>query len=677
MLCVLMAISTTSCVGTIEDTTEEKGDDGKLNIGKLEFSGITSAKAIAHNKVELTFPPAGNATGNITYLIKYDGLATPITAIEKSLFRNFNGEYTYTVTNLEPYTTYNFNVTAIDEVSGAEGNNVVTIQATTFLHPTADFGGIGLVSNVQGLAGLNSLKVEWVKAALYTDFTTPEDRDVVNYEVKILDGDLTPNMMNSPGLSNLQRKTILVDKTQREVTIGGLKQGHKYYVQVRAINYGYVRYSTEDPSFRHEENTKYIAASTLSPGAEDLSFDEDSFFVKSINSEGGLSSLSTSWIGAAGAFDHYRLIYTKSTNNADTEEAYPLEAQLYQQNGHIGGDDCLSNVTASSGFDSRCACENKDTHDNASATPGTDGEADLFCLYIEYDVENKIVADLEAYREYEMILQVCADVNCIEYSRSKVNRGTKTNPGIATYTFESSMRGPGSTNHLDKIYIDFEDQPDFTSGVIDGFQIKVTNSAGEEIILGNPDFPVNESITSQPPIRMLPYDPRTDQYITLSGYDIYDAQAYTFEISPYKNTGDAIEVDSAVKKIYTDIVFEALPPGNYTDDDKFQGPTSCSDIGSNTGNYRITWNPVAEGIGVFSHYQIWIEEKADPTDLSISGSAFTFPTIPLVDKSVTEYTVEGLDPTKDYVATVRTYFSLGGNQVILSPESDADVIGCN
>lgn len=673
---LLLAVSIASCVGTIEDTEEEKGDDGKLSIGSLEFPGITSARAIAHHKVELTFPPAGGATGDITYLIKYDGLATPITAIEKSLFRNFNGEYTYTVSGLEPFTTYNFNVTAIDEETGAEGNNIVTIQATTFLHPTADFGGVGLVSNVQGLAGLNSLKVEWVKAVLYTDFTTPEDRDVINYEIKVLDGDLTPNMINASGLNNQQLRTILVDKTQREVVIGGLKQGHKYYIQVRAINYGYVRYSTEDPTFRHEENTKYFTASTLAPGAEDLQFDEDSFSVKSINSEGGLSSLSATWTGAAGAFDHYRLIYTKSTSNEDTDEAYPIDGALYQSDGHIGGTDCTNNVTSASGYDSRCACTNIDHHNNDTATEGGDGDADLFCMYLDFDEENKIIPDLAAYKKYNLMLQVCADVNCIQYTRSKVVTDVETNPGIATYTFENAMRGPASINNLDHIHIDFDDSPDFTTGVVDGFQVTVTDSSGLSIVLGNPEVPVDETISDQPPIRMLPYDPKNDDYITLTGYDIYQSQAYSFEIAPFKNTGSAIEVDPAVKKIYTDLVFEPEAPGNYDKNIVFEGPTSCNDIGSNTGSKRITWNHPPANSGVYSHYQIWVEEKADITDLSISSSAVTFPTIPLVDKSISEYTIEGLDPAKDYAVTVRTYFNIGGNQVVLSPEQDAEVIRC-
>ena len=294
----------------------------------------------------------------------------------------------------------------------------------------------------------------------------------------------------------------------------------------------------------------------------------------------------------------------------------------------------------------------------------------------DFDEENKIIPDLSAYSKYNLILLVCADVNCIQYTRSKVISDVETNPGIATYTFKSKMRGPSSVNKLDQIYIDFDDNPDFTTGVVDGFQVTVTDSAGYTIVLGNPDVPVDESISDQPPIRMLPYDPKNDDYITLTGYDLYQAQAYTFEIAPYKNTGSSIEVDPAIKKLYTDLVFEALPPGNYDNLNEFEGPTSCNDIGSNTGSYRITWNHPPADSGVYSHYQIWIEEKADITDLSISGSAITFPTIPLVDKSVSEYTIEGLDPTKEYVVTVRTYFNTGTNQVALSPEQDAEVIRC-
>lgn len=673
---IVSLIGMVSCVGTIEDTEEDKGDDGQLSIGRLDFPGITSARPIGHSKVEITFPPAGNASGDITYLIKYDGLANPITAIEKSLFRNFNGEYIYTVDGLDPFTTYNFNVTAIDELTGAEGNNILTEQTTTFLHPTANFGGVGLISNVQGLAGLNSLKIEWVKATLYTDFGTPDDRDVVNYEVTVLDGDLTPNVMNDSSISNQERRVILVDKSQREVVVGGLKQGHKYYVQVRALNYGFIQNSTADPTYRHEENTKYRAFSTLTPGKDDITFNEDSFIVKTIDSEGGLTSLSSSWVGAAGAFDHYRLIYTKNTDNADTEEAYPLYSQLYLANGHIGGDNCTTNVLATDSADSRCDCENKDTHNNDSATGGTDGDDDLFCLKLEYDVENKIIADLESFRKYDIILQVCADPNCIEYTRSKVVAGSYTNPKLAPYKFENAILGPSSPNNLDYLFIPFDELPDFTSGILSGYQITVRNLAGNEVILGNPEIPVNEAIESQPPIRMLPFDPKTDDYITLTGYDIYSSPSYTFTISPYIDNGDSIIVESAIKKTFNDVKIDPLAPGDYNETTTFEGPTSCADIGSNTGNVRITWNPIADNSGIYTHFQIFIEEKASPTDLNITGSAFTFPTIPLIDKSQTEYTIEGLDPAKNYVATVRTYFNTGST-VILSPAADAEVILCN
>lgn len=667
----------TSCVGTIEDTETQKGSSDSLQIGKLNFPGITSAKAIAHNKVEITFPPAGNSQGDVTYLIKYDGLAEPITAIEQSLFRSFTGEYKYTVTNLNPFTTYNFNVTCVDDLNGAEGNNTVTVDATTFLQPTSDFGGVGLVSNVQGLAGLNSLKIEWVKAPLLTDFGTPDPRDVANYQVTILDGDLTPDRMNDDTLSTQQRRVILVDSGDREVTVGGLKQAHTYHVQVRAINHAHVNNFASDPNFKHEENTKYISKSTLSPGVGDIDFNENSFNAQTLNSEGGLSSFSTTWAGASGAFNHYRLVYSKSTSNAGVEEAWDIAGNLYfSQNGHVGGTTCTANVTDTDPFDSRCACTNYDTHNNDSSSGGTDGEDDLFCIQLDFDEESKLVANLSSYTKYNIILQVCADVNCINYTRSRLIENIETDPNIATYSFKNVMRGPASINKLDQIFIDLDSLPDFNSGVLDGFQVSVTDSNGNEVVLGNPSLPVDESIASQPPIRMEPFDAKNDSYIILTGYDLLNGPEYTFEVTPFKNTGSSIELENNIKKTYANISFTPSPPGLYDNVNNFDGPTSCADINNNSGNLRVTWDPPATNSGIFSHYQIYVEEKADPTDLSITGAAITYPTLPLIDGTKTAYTIEGLDGTKDYVVTVRTYYFYDGTTV-LSPAEDAEIILCN
>lgn len=682
---VLFSLS--SCVGTIEDTEAQKGSAGTLTIGSLTFPGITSATAISHNKVEITFPPAGNSKGDVTYLIKYDGLAEPITAIEKSLFREFTGEYKYTVTGLTPFTTYNFNVTAIDDESGAEGNNTEIAEATTFLQPTSDFGGVGLVSNVQGLAGLNSLKVEWVKAPLLTDFGTPDPRDVANYQVIILDGDLTPDQINVNTLTTQQRRVVLVNSSDREVIIGGLKQGHTYHVQVRAINHGHLNNYASDPNFKHEENTKYISQSTLSPGVGDISFNEESFNGQTINSEGGLSSVSTTWTAASGAFNHYRLIYTKNTNNGDTTESYNLASNFYFSNGHIGGTNCTNDKltqAAKNTFDSDCACENKDTHDNNTGTAGVDGEDDLFCITLDFDAESKVVANLDSYSKYDMILLVCADTNCVDYTRSTVITDIETDPNIATFSLENNMRGPSSANNQDYLFIDLEALPDLTSGVIDGFQV-IVKSSGSEIVLGNPEFPVDESIENQPPIRMLPYDPKNDLYITLTGYDIQSSPQYTFEVTPYKFDGTSAKLENNITKTYSEVSFDPLPPGIYDDDvTTFEGPSTCSDIGSSTGNYRITWNAPAANGGLYSHYQIYIEDKGLKTDygtsadvpLILGGSPVTFPTLPLVNGDFTSYTIEGLDPTHYYVVTVRTFYD-SGSLIIRSPSEDAEVVLCN
>lgn len=659
----------TSCVGTIEDTKTQKGNSGSLEIGKLDFPGITSAKAIAHNKVEITFPPAGNSAGEVTYLIKYDGLAEPITAIEQSLFREFTGEYKYTVTNLNPFTTYNFNVTCVDDLNGAEGNNTITVDATTFIQPTSDFGGIGIVSNVQGLAGLNSLKVEWVKAPLLTDFGTPSPQDVANYEITILDGDLTPDRLNDESLPTAMRRVLFVDSDDREVVIGGLKQAHPYHIQVRAINYGHVNNFADDPNFKHEENTKYISKSTLSPGIGDISFDENTFNALVINSEGGLSSLSTSWFGASGAFNHYRLVYVKSTKNSGIDQAWDLSTNLYYSStGHIGGNNCKENVSTTSPYDPRCACENYDTN--------SDGVDDLFCTQIDFDLESKLLSDLSSYTYYNIILLVCADVNCIQYTRSRVIQDVKTNPNIATYSFKNLMRGPSDINKLDQIYIDLELIPDFSTGVLDGFQVKVIDKNGREIILGNPGFPVDEEITEQPPIRMSPYDPKNDSMITLTGYDLLNAPEYTFEVIPFKNTGESIELSNNMIKTFSNISFIPLPPGDYDTVNSFGGLTSCYDIGSNTGNLRLTWDSPPNDSGIYSHFQIYLLESNDPTINFNDANLITFPSIPLIEATKNAYTVEGLNPSADYVATIRTYYYFNGSE-ILSPQEDVVVIPCN
>jgi|GEM_PF-821943 len=434
------------CVGTIEDSKLEKTKTATSKVEKLPFAGLVSATPVSHDKVEVAFAPVNGDPANITYEIFVNNSETPIFVSGSSLTPNPAGLLVYSVGGLQVNTNYTFSVSATNNETGAESDEGDSLSAKTFANITADFAGIANLRLPAGIAGFNSVIVEWVAAKSTGSTFSPKNADPVAYEIIAVDDNGGADALNDPNYSGQRIVSIIPNPIPANPTlsseisrvIGGLTPNSKYFFQVRAIHKGYVLYGgpTGDPLYKKELNEKFLAITTRSPtGAFD--FEPTSAKVKSPDGEAALTALDVLWTPAEGDFDHYRIFKYEINSIPYTTEPDQLStAQINVLNG-----------------------------------------SPLNYIRVEADGNFVRLTNLVSYKYYQVKVVCCSTAACEETKRiESVLVTAPTFPKIAPFDGIDHIDHPRDVATTDTVHAIFN-SPVISSGYLTGMKLYCYNGA--------------------------------------------------------------------------------------------------------------------------------------------------------------------------------------------------------
>lgn len=329
ILLVVIVLVGQGCVGTIEDKNPKDTKTAVAGGEPPTFGGITEARPVAHDRVEIYFFPSPGSPKDLTYKIVVNNSTAPIKVKGDALSIAQGGAYVYTVSGLSVNTEYSFSVGVIDGQTGMETENDKSLRATTFSNYTATFSGISSVAPRAGLAGQTEVNVNWVPATIYSlsDFYT-NDLDPVGYEIRYMrKSDGSPQKLldsNNPEVEVRLFPTsfgtnVKTDKSNTQ-KITALLPGTEYYFMVRAIHSRYVDLVLKaDPplsGYKREENGKILSVTTLEAGGF-FDWPYPNFKADPAPGEPGLGTVNFSWEPASGPYTDYRIYLMKVTNDKE------------------------------------------------------------------------------------------------------------------------------------------------------------------------------------------------------------------------------------------------------------------------------------------------------------------------------------------------------------------------
>lgn len=624
----LLVVLIASCVGTVEDKNPETTKASPASTLPLTFIGVDRAVPIAEDKVEVYFFPASGEATDLTYMISYDGLANPITLAGGFLELDYRGLLSTTIIGLSPDTSYSFEVQVKNNATFEESSSKETRTAETFANITSDFAGLAVAKNVAGADGMTSVRIEWPEAYHGNPLLPPTEKDVVEYEVILINADSgSPADFDSTILSEPNKKVFPVPTNVVSYVANGLQPDTEYYVRVRAIHYGATQNSA-DVNYLKEQNNKYRVVRTLSADLADLDFDPGERSLARSAGAAGQSALEISWGEVTGAFDHYRIYYT-ATGNLNNTGTY-IE------------DDC--DPLAPYGVVFRC--KKVDFTNNATT-----------------------IADLIPQTTYSARIFICQTTTCENGKRTPFNDiSADTTPPVAIFGGITGDEAARDSNGLDQAFL-LMDPPELATGVIEGIAVKVFQNVALGIVsdayLNLPDINNDGSIDEindvvpgglggalgEPigGLGVLNFDYKTATEVAITGIDPFAINTYTFMLVPYIYTGGKIDLieDNVTPYDFTPSIITPSAidfPGVFS--------VTC-DIASQSA--RVRWNTPIEG--VYSNFKVFWTNGGSFDYGAGKAEAAGYDQI-LMPKSATEYSIPFLAPGT-YRVGVLSYLSAG------------------
>jgi hypothetical protein len=622
----LLIVLLVSCVGEIEDKNPDTTKTSAGSFAPIKFIGIDRAVAVADDKVEVYFFPGNGEAANTTYIITYDGLANPITVSGSFLVLDYRGLLSYTVTGLNSNTRYSFDVQAYDNTTKIQSESKEKRTVQTFANITSDFSGIAVAKNISGADGMTSVRIEWPEAYRGNPLLPPTERDVVEYEVSLVDSDsLNPGDLNNSLYTDPLRKVIPVPANVVSYVVSGLKPDTKYFVQVRAIHYGATQNSS-DPTYRSEVNNKYLEVTTLSANLADLSYDPTEAAAIRASGVAGKSTIEVNWGEVTGSFDHYRVYYTVGGD-------LNLEGSYMQ-------DDCDSLTVYGGAYR---------------------------CKKLDYSLNDTILTDLIGYTEYKMRVVICQVATCTAGNRVSFNDITaKTDPPIAEFSGIDLIVPARSDTGLNQVHIGIT-SPDLNTGVVDGLAVKIFANPGlgitQNYFLNLPDLdgdgsydddvlnmPLSTTAEVGSGLSVLPFDYKVASEISVTGIDPFTIETYTFLVVPYLYEGGKVKLFE--DNLNTgDITPSIITPSGV----EFSGVSQAScDVAPQT--LRVQWDEPS--LGVYSNYELYLKNDGAVFDFGAGkagDASYTKVTLP---KTAEEYSFAFL-PAGTYQVGAVTYLSVG------------------
>jgi hypothetical protein len=333
---------TASCVGTVEDSKLKMNDLYDQGTLTLPFEGLTLARPVSHNKIELEFNLANISDPNTKYFLYTNDGVNPIQISPESVDKAPFGRGRYMVDNLNINTSYKFRMRIRNTVTKAESKKEREVTAKTFDNRTANFKGVTSVSKVNGQSD-TTIKVDWLSATMEGSVSAGS-YDPYYYEVLVI-GPGGPQNINNPSyiLSDKKLPKRVPEAPQNldpfnytrftSTVINGLLPSTQYYVQVRAINR---LYDINDGWFKDgtissinvnkEVNTKFLSITT-DPANGTFDFTPDSFLARSAPSDAYKFRIDSNWFSASGTYVGYKLFYIPCISVNCTASSTVDEAQ--------------------------------------------------------------------------------------------------------------------------------------------------------------------------------------------------------------------------------------------------------------------------------------------------------------------------------------------------------------
>lgn len=611
---ILLVLGLSGCVGTVNDAnplTTHAQDSSNEN-QTIKYDGISSASPIANDKIEIFFPPASVDASKIAYVVRYDGLQVPIFVSALGLKPDYRGKLKYTVTGLLPDTLYSFNVQVIDLETGVESQCTEAKQAKTFANNTANFLGVSEVRHLQGAAGTRGVEVFWNPAQVKGTIVSKNEIDPIEYQLTLIDGaELNPGNMNDNSFPNSVRRVISVNPSNRSSVITGLKAEHKYYVQARAINYGYLA-NSGNTNYKVEQNTKYLEITTYSDDLGEIVFDSTLYNLSLPAGNSGFYSILANWGAPTGNFDHFRFYYAES-GSAD-----------------------LSDYLNTQDVDT--ACQGSETLN-----------PNISCVSVEATKSNKLLTGLKPNVQYDIALVVCASTGCEKLKRLTGGiLSKKTTPAVASFQGISSISYAQSLDEIDRIYLHFE-LPNFLSGGINGYLIRYFGSDPS-----NPDYvDINDPMaTNNTGLVVHPYDVLKDTEIAISGINSASTDSYCFVMIPFSYNNDGTKNLGDISGVTPKCV---VPTIMGPTDSEFPGIKAifCDPIDR---TLEIKWDLPAKG--VYSNFELFYESTYEQF---LFGQAIEWQTNNyeriLINPSSTSYTIFDLPGPATYWVGMLTFYN--------------------
>jgi hypothetical protein len=478
-----------SCVGTVEQANKPKTDTTKTPKTTVTFPGVHSVVGIAHDKVDVFFYPATGGTENYDYIIYYGGFPFPLTVPSEVLTPDYRGLLKYTIGGLNQAEDYQIRMDVQDQKTGYKTTTNKIETAGTFDNRVCDFEGIGSVSNLAGVDGLDSINVRWPHASKdYGSITGDTSSDPVSYEIVALDANLlTPESFDERSLTTAQGrfvKYVEYSITQNESVFRGLPSGTRFYVRVRAIHEDSVDDQTQ-PQLRSELNSDYLIIETLNNDTASIDWDPNGVEITNLTGQDATRAVIVEWPIATGVFEHYRVYYA--------EDGIPL-----------------NNATLSA------ECVSGELNDN------------MFCKKIDFTERDTLIANLEPSKTYNFQVVICRTAECGPFDRILANpKQATTFPNLAPFGGLEEVQEARFIDELGSVFLKFT-PPNFTEGWVDGLIIGVKYTTDPD-----PSFDkISEGVYAGP-LDMQPFDYTKDSQVEIRGVEYNANKLYCFTIYPF------------------------------------------------------------------------------------------------------------------------------------------------
>lgn len=643
----LMFLNFISCVGEVKDQNAKKGDivEATAKNTPISFEGLQYVNAVSSSKIELFFSEAETSAEEVIYEIYVNNSPIPIKVSNKSLSKNAQGLYLFTVIDLAPNTTYSFNMKAVPagEVSNTSLSPDTTKIATTFLNEMADFLGVSSAQVGFGEAGKTSVVLKWVPAVIKGTTLNPKDSDPVQYEITYISEIGRANNLNNDSYTGADKKVILTPGTLNDppaisklntFTVDQLAPGTTYYFQVRAIHKGYITFGS-DSNYKREKNTRYVTIKTLeSSGIFD--FQPTLVNLESPEGELGLTNLDVTWSPASGDYYNYKVCFKKVAGASET----PTGVDSFT-------DDYLATV-----INNPAICVNKSA-----------------------DSISHRISGLESYAYYQVKILACKVSSCGIFDRIKssvLQRRVLTN--VAQFNGINSLLEPQDDSELDIVTIDF-DSPLVSSGYLNKFKLYCYNSLSDstpvEIALdgstsaatGKSNCDGLTSLTTLP--ATLSEYSNFNQIKLRTSNAIDGSRTYCLSLLPsiYSSYLNQEDLSSAVVKCVTPMI--RTP-------NIIQFPGKNNLCQSNIGkDFTVTW-PTPTG-GIYNKFITFYKVKSAGNDFfsfqdainaylaNNTSSAYKWEAE--IDKALTSVTINNLVPGRSYSIGVLPYLDTGSTKI--------------